>query len=74
MSRTAPKPETVLAWAWELKDPTGKWLLCRWSAPSPAQLRGEGRHTRKPSDEARPVCVRMVRNRNLNPRKKQAPR
>lgn len=53
------KPETVLAWAWEIKDPNGEWRLCRWSQPFKSTLTLD----EKPSDEARKVCVRMVRNK-----------
>jgi hypothetical protein len=49
------------AWAWEIKNGHGKWVLCHWAEPyRKALLMGE-----KPSPEARAVCVRLVR-RSVN--------
>lgn len=49
------------SWAWEINF-AGKWQLCHWTKPSKADLLKE----RKPSPEARPVCVRLVRNSEMN--------
>jgi hypothetical protein len=59
--RKTKEPETILAWTWEIKI-DGEWQLCLWAMPSKEHLIDEGR---KPSPEARPVCVRMVRNREV---------
>jgi hypothetical protein len=52
------QPETVTAWTWEMKDPNGDWRLCLWAEPFKAVLL----NTEKPVPDARPVCVRMIRN------------
>lgn len=51
-------PESSLAWTWEIQDPNGVWVLCKWAEPWEACLKDR----EKPSDEARKVCVRMIRN------------
>ncbi len=52
--------ETVRAWAWEIKELfRSDWTLCRWAEPSRKALI----ESHKPSPEARPVCVVMMRNR-----------
>lgn len=53
------KVETVRVWAWEIKTDNG-WRLCLWSHPSKAVLL----NNQKPSPEARPICVSMVRNKD----------
>lgn len=46
------------AWAWEINFGGKGWTLCHWAVPYKADLLKE----RKPSPEARPVCVRLTRN------------
>ncbi len=54
------KPKTELAWAWEIQNNKGEWVLCRWAESSKFKLNGFNR----PSDEARKVCVRLIRNKD----------
>jgi hypothetical protein len=55
------KPETVLAWAWEIEI-DGEWKLYSWAEPSMRQLLS---NDRPPSPEARVVCVRMIREAEI---------
>ena len=56
------QPEAIKGWAWELYD-SGRWMLCSWCVPNRETLIAEG----KPSPEARPVCVRLIRNKDYRP-------
>ena len=50
------------AWAWEILDQRGRWVLCHWAEPYRRVLLKKAEIEGKPSLEARPVCVRLVRN------------
>ncbi len=49
------KPETVTAWAWEFDG-----MLCEWAEPYRVNLTDEN----KPVDNAKRVCVRIIRNKD----------
>jgi hypothetical protein len=54
------KVEAVIVWAWEIRNEgsTGAWSLCHWAEPyRNVLLAGQ-----KPSPEARPVKVVMMRH------------
>jgi len=53
--------EPPVAWMWEKKNREGNWEICYWIQP---ELH-EHELVNKPSDDARSVCVRLVRNSSL---------
>lgn len=68
------KVESVLAWAWECKDDSGKWTLYPEEYPkrmwvlrvSREDLVNAAPRWVKPP-LFRPVCVRMTRNKDYKP-------
>lgn len=54
------------AYAWEIQNRNGSWALCWWAEPTRKQLVARS----KPSPEARPVRVKLVRA----PRKRKEPK
>ena len=65
------KIEVVEMWAWEIQGlRAGKWVLCHWARGSKDGLLEET----KPTPEARPVRVRVMRNRDyLAKQRKEKP-
>jgi len=65
------KIEVVEMWAWEIWDlDAGGWALCHWARGSKDGLLEET----KPSPEARPRRVRVMRNRDyLAAQRKEKP-
>ena len=53
----------ALAWAWQLEDGS----LCRWAEP----YRNELLEGNRPSNGAKPVCVRMTVNRIAKKRREK---